>query len=68
MEKEPYTKFCRVLISSHEVMKLQSFKCNMSDVILANAQNISFLVFFAYICNFMEKEPFTQFFGPFDHF
>ena len=42
MEKEPCTKFCGVLTSSHEVMKLQSFESSMSDIILANVQHISF--------------------------
>ena len=31
MEKEPCTKFCGVLISSHKVMKLQSFKSGVND-------------------------------------
>ena len=36
MEKEPCSKFCGILISSHEVMKLQSFESGVSDVIPAN--------------------------------
>ena len=40
MEKEPCTKFCGILISSHKVMKLQSFESGVSDVTLANVQNI----------------------------
>ena len=46
MEKEAFAKFRGVLISSHEVMKLKSFESGVSDVITANAQNISPLVFF----------------------
>ena len=41
MEKEPCTKFCGILISSHKVMKLQSFESGVSDVTPANVQNIS---------------------------
>ena len=50
MEKEPCTKFCGVLISSREVMKLQSFESGVSDVITANVQNISPLF------NFMKRK------------
>ena len=50
MEKEPCTKFCGVLISSREVMKLQSFESGVSDVITANTQNISPLF------NFMKRK------------
>ena len=35
-KKELCTKFCGVLISSHEVMKLKSFEQGVSDVILEN--------------------------------
>ena len=38
MEKEPCTKFCSVLISSHEVMKLESFESDMSGIIHTNIQ------------------------------
>ena len=48
MEKEPRTNICGVFVSFHEVMKLQSFEFGMSDVIAANTQNISPLVFLAY--------------------
>ena len=58
MVKEPCTKFCRVLIISHEVMKLQSFESGVSDVTPANLQNISALVFFAHFCEFHEKKSF----------
>ena len=47
MENKPCTKFCGVLISSHEVMKLQSSESGTSDVIPANVQH---LVFLAYFC------------------
>ena len=50
MENKPCTKFYGVLISSHEVIKLQIFDSGINDVILANVQNISSLVFFAYFC------------------
>ena len=40
MEKEPCTKFCGILISSHKEMKLQSFESGVSDVTPANVQNI----------------------------
>ena len=50
MEKEPCTKFCGALISSHKVMGLQRFESSMSDIISAYVPNISCLVFFAYLC------------------
>ena len=50
MEKEPCTKFLGVLISFHEIMKLQSSESGVSDIRPANVKNISILVFFAYIC------------------
>ena len=58
MKKEHCTKFCGVFINSHEVMKLQSSELGVSDIILANVLNI--LPFYT--------EPFTQFYGYFDHF
>ena len=68
MEKELCTKFCSVLISSHEAMNLQSFESGVSDVIPANVQNNSVL-FSSYIfVNLMQKEPFTQFYDRFEHF
>ena len=48
--KGPCTKFCGILISSHEVVKLQSFESGVSDVIPANVQNISALFFLAHFC------------------
>ena len=50
MEKEPCANFCGALISSHKVMGLQRFESSMSDIISAYVQNISSLVFFAYLC------------------
>ena len=50
MEKELCTKFCGALINSHEIMKLQSFESGVSDVITADVQNNSSLVFLAYFC------------------
>ena len=47
MEKEPCTKFCGILISSREVMKLQSLESGLSDVTSTNVQNISPLACFA---------------------
>ena len=42
MDKEPCTKFCGMLIRFHEVLNK-----SVSEVISANVQNISPLVFFA---------------------
>ena len=64
MQEKTCTKCCGVLISFHEVMKLQSLEFGLSDVIPANIQNISSLVFFS----FMEKKLSTKFYGVFDHF
>ena len=61
MEKEPCTKFCGVLISSHEVMKLQSFEFGASDVITVNLQNISALVFFAPVVKILWKKKLHSF-------
>ena len=46
MKKEPCTKFHGLQIRIHEVIELQSFKFSVSDVIPANVQNISPLVFY----------------------
>ena len=46
MEKEPCTRFCSVLVRFDEVIKLQSFEFSVSDIIPANVQNISPLVFY----------------------
>ena len=50
MKKEPCAKFCAILISSQEVMKLQSFESGLSDFVSANVQNIPALVFLARFC------------------
>lgn len=50
IEKEYCTKFCGVLIGFHEVIKLESFEFGVSVAIPANVQNISALIFFAYLC------------------
>ena len=48
-----YPRFCGVLISFHEVMKLQNFEFDVRDAIPSDAQNIPALVFFA--CFWMMK-------------
>ena len=60
MGKEPFTKFCGIVISFHEVIKIQKFEFNGMDVIPVNVRNISPI--------FMEKEPSTRFYGVLDHF
>ena len=55
MEKAPSATFYYVLIGSHENMKLQSFESSGSDIILANEQSITSLVFFFFV-SFVEKE------------
>ena len=67
IEKEPSTKFCVVLISFKEVMKLQSFEFDASDVIPANALNI-LPTFFHIFVNFMENELSTKSYSVFDVF
>ena len=49
MEKELCTKFFSI-DQFDNIMKLQSFEFDVSDVILPNLENISHLVFFEYIC------------------
>ena len=51
MEEKTCAKFGGVLITFHEVVKLQGFEFGVSDVILANVQNISPLVVF--LCVFL---------------
>ena len=58
IEKEIGTEFRDVLISSHEVMKLQNFESDVSDVIIANVQNNGALVFFACFFLFYGKRTF----------
>ena len=50
MEKDPSTKFCGVLISSHEVIKLKSFESGVNNIIPENVQKTSCLLFVAHIC------------------
>ena len=66
-KKELHKVLC-VLISSHEVMKLQSFESSVSDTMLANAQKFYSWFSLHIFVNFMEKDLFTQFDGRFDHF
>ena len=63
-EKEPCTKFCGVLISFHEVMKLLSFKFDASDVKTANGHaqhakcglNVTFWISWSLIFCFMMRK------------
>ena len=48
MKKERCTKFYGILVGCHEVIKLGIFQFSVSNVISANVQNISTLVFFAF--------------------
>ena len=48
MEKELCTKFFSI-DQFDNIMKLQSFEFDVSDVILTNLEDISHLVFFEYI-------------------
>ena len=58
MEKESCTKFCGVLLSSHEVMKFRKFESGVSVVIPVNVQK--YYPWFAVhiFVNFIEKELF----------
>ena len=60
MEKEPCAKFCGVLLSFREVIKLQSFESGESDVIPACIQNISFLFFFCIFLLMLWKKNFLH--------
>ena len=68
MEKGPYTKFCGVLISFNEFLKLKAFEYDVSDVIHANVK--TFLNRFSehVFVNFMDKEPSAKFYGVLAHF
>ena len=68
MEKEPCTKFCGNLISFHEVIRLQSFEFDVSDITPANLQNILPLLHLFAFVNFVQKEPYTEFYSVSDHF
>lgn len=63
-EKEPFTRFCGVLISVHEVKKLRSFDTDVSDMYKTFHPRFSLRVF----ANCMEKEPFIQFYGRLNFF
>ena len=68
MEKEPCTKFCGVLICSHKVIKLKILN-PAREMPYARMYKTFHPRFYLHIyVNFMEKEPFTQFYGRFNHF
>ena len=68
MKNEPCTKFYSILVRTHEVLKSRSFEFSGIDVIPANVQSISPLVFFAFFVSFMEKKRPKKFYDVFDHF
>ena len=49
-EKEPCTKFHGVFVRFDEVIKLQAAEFSESDIITADVQNISSLIFFSFFC------------------
>ena len=64
MEKELCIKFCEVLISFHEGMNLQSFESRNPRIFKTIYPWFSLHIFIT----LMENEPFTQFYGRFNHF
>ena len=68
-EKEPFTKFEGVLISFHEVIKLQSFEFRVGNVIPENDQKTSHLtflyIFFLILCRENLLQSVTIFFTIF---
>ena len=68
MEKGPYTKFCGVLISFNEFLKLKTFEYDVSDVIHANVKTFHNRLSEHVFVNFMEKEPSAKFYGVLAHF
>ena len=72
MEKGPCTKFCDVLISFQEVVRLKSFKLDTNDVIQTNVEKHftpALFLFPRFFVNFMKKEPTTRFDdGAFNYF
>ena len=62
MKRETSTKFCGVLISLHEVMKLQNFEFDVSDAIPADVLDISPFFNCLFVCLFLyymqEKMPY----------
>ena len=66
MEKESCPKLFHVLISFHEVSKLQSFEFHIMSY--RRMHKAVYLWFSLHIfLNFMEKELFRKFYGVFDH-
>ena len=67
MGKDPYTKFCGVLIRFQEVRKLQSFK--FSEMTSYPRMDKTFHPWFSLhvFVRFMEKKS-TKFYGVFVHF
>ena len=61
MKENLCTKFCGILISFHEVIKLPSFEFGVNDVIPANVQNI-------FTAGFLCIELCTKFYGVLEHF
>ena len=69
MEKDLLcTNFCGALISPHEVMKLQSFEFGVSEAHPQIYKTFHSWCSLHVFIDFMEKEPFTQFYGCLDHF
>ena len=54
-------RFVAFSLFFYEVLKLQSFEFDVSDIILTNAEIISPLYFLHILVNFMEKDPLTMF-------
>ena len=48
MQKDPFAKFCGVLISFHEVMKMQSFEFSVKGVVIPKTFHPH--VFVEYFC------------------
>ena len=67
IEKELSTKYCGVLIIFHEVMKLQTFELDATDVMPANLHNLS-PVFLRIFKTFMKKDSHSKNYDVFDHF
>ena len=63
MGKEPCTKYCDVLISSHEVMKLQSFERSIMTSFPRMWKTFHPWFSLHVVVNFKEKETFTQICG-----
>ena len=62
MEKEPATWFYDVLIIFHEVMEIQSFELDFSDIIHTNVHNLSYLIFYCiFLLNLWRKNLLKRF-------